>query len=190
MRILGTTAALTTALAAALTLAPAAQAAAWRHDDAAGDVRRLGVDDSAEGRPSRSAGADLTRLRVVHGAERVVVTLGVRDLKPGPKGVFVEYLTEQPGRFELELVRLDDYETLRLTHAGEPVECADLRERRDTRADTVRLSVPRDCLGTPETVRVGAGMFTQASVGTRADDALLDDAVRDRLKLGPPVAAG
>jgi hypothetical protein len=187
MRILGTA----TALAVrTLALAPAAQAATWRHDDATGDVRRLGIDDSAEGRPARgSTAADLTRLRVVHGADRVVVTLSVRDLQPGPKGVFVEYLTDEPGRFKAELIRLDDYETLRLTHGGEPVDCADLRERRDTRGDSVRISVPRSCLGDPDTVRVGAGMFTQAARGTRADDALLDDAVRDRLKLGPKVAA-
>jgi hypothetical protein len=188
MRILGTAAALAV-LAATLAPAPA-YAAAWRHDDAAGDVRRLGVDDSAEGRPAPSStAADLTRLRVVHGAQRVVVTLGVSDLQPGPKGVFVEYLTHEPGRFKVELIRLDDYETLRLTHAGEPVECSGLRERRDTRADSVRISVPRSCLGDPDTVRVGAGMFTQAAQGTRADDALLDDAVRARLKLGPEVAA-
>lgn len=188
MRILGPTAAL--AVLAVLLAPTAAQAAAWRHDDARGDVRRLGLEEAPEGKPSRAAAADLTRLRVVHGAERVVVTIGVRDLRPGPKGVFVEYRTDEPGRFKAELVRLDDYETFRLTHRGEPVACDGLREKRDTQADTVRISVPRACLGTPETVRVGGGMFTQASVGTRADDVLLDGAVRDRLKLGPPVTSG
>lgn len=179
-----------TAALVAIAVPASAEAAAWRHPDATRDVRRLGLDDDPAGRPSRSSAADLIRLRVVHGAEWVVVTIGVRDLKPGPKGVFVEYRTEAPGRFKAELVRLDDYRTFRLTHDGEAVACDDLREKRDSRADTVRISVPRSCLGYPDTVRVGAGMFTQAARGTRADDALLDGVVRNRLKLGPEVAAG
>lgn len=182
------------ALAAAVVavLVPSsATAATWTHRDAASDVRALTPDgpDGGTPAPSRQT-SDLTRVQVLHGAEQVVTTLRVRDLRPGPQGVFVEMRTPEPGRWRIELVRLPDYRTFRLTHAGTAVDCAGLKQQMSPKRDTIRVKVPRSCLGTPATVRVGAAMFTQAQDGTRADDGLLDGEVRDRLKLGPEVASG
>lgn len=186
MRVLVLVAALATLL-----VPTTASAATWSHRDAEADVRALTADGPEGGTPTpRRTTSDLTSVRVVHGAEKVVTTLTVRDLRPGSKGVFLEMRTPEPGRWRVELVRLDDYRTFRLTHAGAVVDCADLKQQMSPAKDTVKIKVPRSCLGTPATVRVGAGMFVQAGDGTRADDGLLDGKLRTRLRLGPEVAAG
>jgi hypothetical protein len=60
----------------------------------------------------------------------------------------------------------------------------------DRSARTVTLTVAADCLGDPDWVRVGNGIFFYDATHAYVDDARRDGVVRGDFKYGPKVTAG
>ena len=161
-----------------------------RRTDPAGDVTAddLSGDDPVLDPEWRNG--DITQLRVRHRHYRVTARLNFVELTAGRRQPWMyhtfRFLTSGGGGLELSgtvgvngggrqgVWRLSD---------GRRVKCRGLRHTIDYQAETVRISVPRSCLGRPRWVRVGAktSSFSEAQEVFRFDDALPtgEDATRD-----------
>ena len=167
-----------------------AYAASRTFADPAGDVVSLGPADDetlAEPAPDRREG-DVLSLRVVHAPKQVRAVMRFDELTR-PTGrqqtVHVFSIRTSKGAREDVSLLVD-----RRHRQGVVVErpCRATTTRIDYAADTVRITVPRRCLGKPAWVRMGAGGGTITRAGTLfADDALVDGAIDEELALGQKV---
>lgn len=145
-----------------LATAGSAGAETWSRGDARGDVVLVPADeDATEVTPApTNAAADITRISVRHDARRVVVTLRVRDLRPGGILGSVRVLTRDRdltfGSVHTDELRATFLENTTEEGSGEEVECRGDRMSVQPRHGRVRVVIPRSCLGDPRWVRVGA----------------------------------
>jgi hypothetical protein len=175
-----------------LALAAPAHAETWSSRDRRADV--VGYDTSPPtvdddcGPPPRQvrsdARRDLLRLSVDHTATDVVVTLSMRAVARRDRDtVYDVYLRTPDGVHSVSVVpglgeddpSLFEIPTLPQPDPGAKCQsigllllgggCDGLGFDRDPVADTVTYTVPRDCLGRPSWVRVGAQIY-----GFRSDD--------------------
>lgn len=198
-------------LLAPLVAGGTADAAVWHHRDARRDAvtMEFSADD---GKPTFSeapaaAEADVTRFALRHLPRKVVLTVGVRDLRKDgatsatvrlatPSGPYLAAVTRGPGIYMFMLLSMRD---------KDQVTCTGNASSFDTESDLVRIEIPRTCLGAPAWVRAGVliddGSSLEDLVVTDADDlpdsiaVTYDDALRDGgraqlPKLSPRVRVG
>jgi len=213
-------------LTGALLALPAAPATAesWHGGDAARDARAYDLDLGSEcdsitprSRLPHDRRRDITGLRVDHGEDSVVVAVALRDvarrdaetsydlaLRAPGKTFHVEVFRGRGGRVEVSL------STVHLGHdpdapACGPVlvanerDCPEAAGEVDPRSNRVTVTLPRQCLGVPAWVQVGAtavgfdpGQLTSSNIITVVADAWGPDDVSTRLlpRFGPRVDAG
>jgi len=156
-----------------------APAESWRGHDARGDVRSYRIDLQNEceeipaGEPApHDERRDITRLSVDHGAEDVVIDMGLRDVVRHDRNTSYEAYVHTPNRiFQVSVLGLSSkgptvlISTVRVGRdpecgpalvGGHVVDCEAVVSDVDPRADHVSITIPRTCLGTPRWVRVGA----------------------------------
>ena len=107
--------------------------------------------------PARRHG-DITRLKVSHGESAVVTRVRLRSLTHEDRlfGAVVQLRTSK-ATFTAVLYRLGPHGQLEVSFdGGGQTSCADLGYRLSYRLDTVTITVPRDCLGSPKWVRTRA----------------------------------
>lgn len=186
-------------LAGALTVGPAgiAQAGTWSHTDPAGDVVGYTFDEEnpdEEGVeapfPEQKRG-DIRRVVIAHSRQHVVIRFSMRAALPrNDWGVFADIRT-RAGSFSVFMVRTGGVRVLELnryTSRGEKrIRCAGLTRTID--GSTVRLVVPRSCIGDPRLVRVGGGIQLFTDDAVLLDDGLRDG-LRDTLRLSPRIYRG
>lgn len=175
-------AALLAATLAATLLPAGASAATLATADPAGDVWRSTFDPETEEETVEPAGTqpnvDLTRTSVTHGASRLVVKARYADLERSTYRFFffAELRTNEGLRRDLwvETTMRWSGDSALFGRRGE-TRCRGLRHDIDYAADTVTLSVPRDCLSKPRWVQARVGAFAFAEDG-EGNDAYLDSA--------------
>ena len=122
---------------------------------------------------------DITRLRARHRHHRVTARLTFAALEAGSRKPWTYhrflFVTDSGGHELRGTVGVDGgggQGTWELD--GRRVTCRGLRHAIDYRADTVRVSVPRSCLGRPTWVRVGGSTasWSEAQETYRSDDGL------------------
>jgi hypothetical protein len=170
-------AALSGALSAVAIATVPAHAETWHGRDAHGDVRAIKVDLTTEcetipaGDPQPSdRKRDITRLSVSHGAEDVVVHLGLSKVAPHDPDTSYAVFVHTPkrsfavvtqstlhGAVEIFIVRQRDHSTCGPSLAsGHDIACDAAAADLNPRADQVRITIPRTCLYSPRWVSVGA----------------------------------
>lgn len=182
---------------AVLGMPAAAQAAAEVHRDPAQDVLRIEDESPDTPRVPRQRTADIVKIASVHGTHLVAVTLTLRNVPSADFDFDVHVKTPEAGFFELSYVKYGadepaQFDLWRVTGDYEEVPCPGKSRRADHTAETIRVAIPRGCLGGPAWVRTGAG--SNVSAGPNAG--YVDDARRGgvydraRIALGPRLARG
>ncbi|MGZ4466612.1 MAG: hypothetical protein ACXVW0_14720 [Nocardioides sp.] len=173
-----------------LALAAPADAAVAAHGDTHHDVVSTGPDGDQPAPGNRTA--DILKLRSAHTARSVTATMVLDRLATDSYGLVWQVKTAAPGRWTVQITKFGQSKDFSLQHHGKAVACPGLAKTVTRSTGTVRVVVPRSCLGTPAWVQVGGGAFVAAPDGsTLADDALLDGRIHQSgLELGPRLAAG
>jgi len=118
--------------------------------DVTGDVYRVVRTPRSESRLARSP-LDVTRTTVTHGAAEVRVTVTLAEVT-GIGGTTVDLgLTTPAGRFFLDIDHSGTSRRL-VDPSGDATRCTAVRS--SAGGDTVRIAVPRSCLGDPDWVSV------------------------------------
>lgn len=167
------------------------------HLDPAKDVLRFEDYTSETPRVPGQRTADIVKIASSHGRDVVAVKITLRDVATANYDYDFRIKTPQRGFYELQLLKYEADEPARLTlwrvRSGyDEVECPGKSRQVDHRADTIRVSVPRDCLDDPLWVRTGAGSNVLAGV----DAGYFDDARRkaaytvNQLALGRRLGSG
>jgi hypothetical protein len=114
---------------------------------------------------------DLTRTAISNGKDRVVVVQSVRALRGGRTQIFAVNLSARGEHYVLHTIRAKTG-AVRYRFSGGPgddsVECS-IRARWKLAADSIRVSVPRDCVAAAGTLRVSTA--TGAGNGSSGDPA-------------------
>ncbi len=184
-----------TAVPASATTAPPEHPHSVTVHDATHDVLRGPADSS---RPPTTAAArrrqgDVTSMRVVHGEHRVRTTLHYAKLSRVSRSTMVHvFAFRAPSGVRADLAVLAKAGSWKGESFwdvdGKPrATCPGLRSRIDYGADTVRVSVPRNCLDDPRWVRVGGGGGAMVGKRLYADDANRDGRIGDDVALGARV---
>jgi hypothetical protein len=157
-------------LPAALLLPTSASAEKVVTEDAAGDAQAVTSDTGVSSdeleltaAPDETA-TDITRTVVAHGNTRLSLTVHLRDLVLTSTNhqTYVRVVTPQ-GQYQV-LVGKDPGSRARseLTRRGRQMECRALRAAVDGGTDTVLVTLPTTCIGTPRWVQVGVGVVRVA----------------------------
>lgn len=156
-------------LAPTAVLATPTSAAAERGvlTDPAGDVVRtdMGLGEGEEDDGDRSfapdeKGADVRRLVARHGRTSLTITMRYRDLTRGSKRLSTSFMIQAPreqflfAEVTMGRERSGDRATFSSFSDEEPARCRGLRHEVSIASDTVRVTIPRRCLGRPAWVRV------------------------------------
>jgi hypothetical protein len=164
-------------------MAPA-QAQSWHHGDAAGDVT-TGTCDASDNCTDAVDPAlkvpDVTRFVADHRARRVNVYARYADLtSSGTRLHIVRFVTNEGVRRHLNWVTYNGNTVameLDRDSDGNKVACRGIRRTADYAANTVTISVPRACLSSPRTVRVGFGSVAMGNMSDETQNYAYDDAV-------------
>jgi hypothetical protein len=146
-------------LAAGAIAASPAQAARLHIPDGTGDVWSPdGPDWSREG---SVVNADVDRSHVRYRAGSVVIRVHYADLKKHTSdevAVDAYLLTDAPHRFHVLFAGYTHFNWINLTKgaAEKQVECPALMGHMDYRANRLRISIPRGCIGSPRWIRYKA----------------------------------
>lgn len=113
---------------------------------------------------------NITSTTVRHRDHSVMISTEYRTLKKhdGLYYLFGGVRTDAPRKFDFDVTWYDSYPTdvllggLYERGPGEDVECENFSFDLDYAADTLRIVIPRRCLGTPETVSVRTRAFGRA----------------------------
>ena len=157
---------LATTAASVLVVAPAHADAVLRNDPR-GDVFQYNIDNVNP----RAKDPDAVRLSVAHRASAVVVDVKYRDLIPGGHHDF--RLTMSVDGEQLRAIGMTgDADTTGELEISDLISdeasglCPEMRGRFDHDLDTLRVRMPRSCLGNPTWVKVGLNTaFTAPPVG-------------------------
>lgn len=183
---------------AVLALPTAAHAEKVVTEDPAGDVVTIVDDDLEQTTPAPDhAGADVVRTVVAHGDHRLGIEVRYRGLGRDPfHFTFVRVRTPR-GTYDLLVERLGGTPITSLARGKDEVECRALKGKADLRTDTVAVTLPTACLGSPRWVQVGVGALSvdadqldQEVAAGYVDDAHRAGEVRDDLAWGPKVRRG
>jgi hypothetical protein len=165
-------------LLSVLTAAPAAADDHLVLRDASGDMWRADAVGEAVPAPASTLG-DLRRVDVRHGSANVVVTLRFVDLRRA--GSYANYTVRlQTGvrTFREVTLEADRHSwagsTRVFRHGGNLVRGCGESHRVDYRGNTVRIVLPRSCLGTPRFVRANVNVYR-----ADAEDAFFSDNPHD-----------
>jgi hypothetical protein len=155
-------------LSAALLLSSAgvASAARWTTTDTTGDVTTAtsSTDNNVVDHPTQlvpapeRAAGDLVGEVVKHSRSSVVIRLSMRQV---PTGDWIGWTTIRTPRRSLDLFHMQfggkRWTSLTKTVGnGKELRCAGMSSQ--VRGTTLRLSIPRRCLGSPRAVQVAAGI--------------------------------
>ena len=183
-------------LAASLALLQPAQAFAgsYHHTDPSGDV--LSETDNSNGStkaPGRAEG-DVLSSAVVHAKRKVFVSLHFRALtRTTSESAYVfRFRTDKHKVRDVTVVAGPGHwnghagmSTLR----GRKVRCA-VSEQIDYAHRSIRVAVPRRCLGRPHWIQLGSGMVSVQGSTFYGDDALTNGVLHDNPVFGPKVRKG
>lgn len=132
--------------------------------DGSGDMWRLGLSSSQATRAPHTRHGDVRRIAFRHGPRNIVVTARYAVLRrSGSYGAFTVRLATK--RHVYREVRVETSPGARRGELrvfggrGRLVHCPRARHRIDYRRDTVRIVVPRACLGTPRYVHAAAANY-------------------------------
>ena len=178
--------------ATAVLLPGAAHAERVVTEDLVGDAHSLTIDWEG-GAPSAFVPApaetsvDVVRTVAAHGAKRLRVAVQLRDLRAGhPRATFLDVVVVTPDRsYSLELSKVPGHRpsTDFWGRRRDLVHCrAALRGRMDRASDTLEVSLPTACLGTPRWVRLGvqvSGFDMPLGPGGVPETTYVDDGHRD-----------
>ncbi|MDP3891451.1 hypothetical protein [Nocardioides sp.] len=181
-------------LALVALLAPtAAHAGKSVHRDAVGDVVAMTFDfesgsEEVTPAPQQTRG-DITRSVVQHRAKRVTFKVSMRALprKFAMSGLFTRVKTDKRS-YSVDVVRMPGFgkDAILSTRRGKVVECDGLTHERNDKKRFIAFSVPRECLGNPRWVRLGAGVFHMSN----GEKTFLDESHRDGMKNSNSIAVG
>lgn len=185
------------AAAGALTLGAAggAHAGTWSHTDPGSDMITLNFDGeniaSEEPATSQTAG-DVRRVVAAHTSTHVVIRFNMRTALPRTGWTVEGGIVTRRANYGVRLQRTSAGGALYMVrYVGDRVlnvRCSGLK--RTISGNTVRLVVPRSCVGSPVLVRVGLSVFVYATANkTYADDGL-DATGWDRFMLSPRIYRG
>ena len=177
---------LTTSLAV-LAPMPAFGAIGTTHRDAVGDVVSFSEDsDSATPQPGRAEG-DIRGISASHRKKVVVVSVRLRELSRRPELSATQLrLNSNKGRRDVTVVPIPGTSRSVAEVQGPrgTVKCK-VNSKVSFVNNSVRVAVPRKCLGNPRWVRVGAGIISVEEPNYFLDDAYRNVGVGDELRLGP-----
>ncbi len=169
---------------AALMLPVAAHAETVVTEDPAGDARAWTYYQEFQFVPAPDeAAVDVVRTAAALGQRRLSVAVHLRDLEVRPRhGTSVRIWTPR-GTFDVAAGRLSARRaTVSLARQrGDELTCRDLSVAYDGAADTVALSVPARCIGSPRWVRLGVEVTASPEADPAAQTAtvfLADDGHR------------
>ena len=161
-------------LAAVLLPAAAADAATLKVVDARDDTWSMDMTTDQPVKAGSQINVDLVRTTVKHSAGKVTVTSGYVDLKKTTNrfGLDVRFRTNKGLKREVVVETLSRATWGGSHHLskpnGDPVPCKGLTHAIDYTANTVTVSVPRACLGTPRWVQ--ASIYALGFEDTTAAD--------------------
>lgn len=178
-------------LTAALVVAAPAHATRRTVEDARGDVlKQAGTKDPVVA--ANNASADLVRFVADLRPSELVLTTTVRALPKNYWAMLWRLQTDTGVDYTVGLLKTGTV-SFELNQAGAAVVCDGLIKKVEPRASRVSVTVPLTCLGSPATIRAGAGTATTSSDFGRiyTDDALRTAKfTQDALRLGRPVKQG
>lgn len=163
---------------AAVAVAGPARADRWTYDDAVGDVTtQATTDTSITVTPvPEQANGDIVQVTGTHKARKVSITMRMRAPLTGP--FMVSAMLRVPGkRFMVMAPKMPGFSSTELMELSMDEDASRCRGIKRTVAGdrmSVRITVPRSCLGNPRWFKFGAmlttvALFTDASYD---DDAL------------------
>ncbi|WP_210648813.1 hypothetical protein [Nocardioides sp. SYSU D00065] len=173
-------------------------------EDREGDAEAIAVHaESVDFVPAPAeTSTDITRTVVSHGGRRLDVTVHFRDLVLTGEATTYVRVTTPADRYGVTVEKSPGRRARVSLEAGrvEPAECRGLRARVDGGQDTVAVSVPTACIGTPTWVRIGVGA-TRVDVSPTEDgtgtviSSFADDGHRGAIRVnsigkGPKVRRG
>ncbi len=168
-----------------VTLGAPAHAASVTVEDARKDVIEGSSGEPAEPGSDAEPKSDVVRSTLVHGSERIRITVEVRNLRarsmvPGKPDVFSYLRTSERGRYYLRQVDGPSGENLAVMdeRTGEDV-CVGSTYRLPAK-NLIVQALPRHCVGDPEWLRFGLFVLSQ-----RVDESL--GAYDDARRTGGPV---
>lgn len=153
-------------------------------EDAVGDARAWTYFQEFQFVPApEEASVDVVRTAAALGQRRLSIAVHIRDLEVRPRhGTLLRIWTPR-GTFDVAAERLSARRaTVSLARQrGDELRCRDLSVAYDGAADTVALSVPARCIGSPRWVRLGVEVTASPEADLAAQTAtvfLVDDAHR------------
>ena len=182
-------------------LVPAAHAEVVVEEDAVGDAEAWTYFEEFQFVPApEEASVDITRTVASFGDRRLHVAAEFRDLEVRPRhDTLVRIRTPRRTFDVIAARRLASRATIELTNPRDgDFACRGLRVSYDGAADTVSISVPTRCIGSPPWVRLGvkatasptADPDPQAMVVFFADDARRDADTGSTIGMGPRIHRG
>lgn len=137
--------------------------------------------------------ADLTKVLIRHGKQRVKVRVRVVNLRSNGDTFLSMHLWTDTSVYGISVHTGLGTSEIRITDKrGNDLACDKARFRYDTERDVVRFAVPRSCLGDPKWFRPDLSLIRDG-IGTvaTADDALRRGIRKDdRPKVGPKLRTG
>ncbi|MCR1783373.1 hypothetical protein KVF89_12585 [Nocardioides carbamazepini] len=163
---------------ATVALAAPAQADRWTYDDAAGDVTtQATTDTSITVTPlPEQANGDIVQVTGTHKARKVSITMRMRAPLTGP--FMISAMLRVPGnRFMVMSPKMPGFsstELMEFSMEDDARRCRGIKRTVGADRMSVRIAIPRSCLGNPRWFKFGAvlttvALFTDASYD---DDAL------------------
>lgn len=154
--------------------------------DPVADVVDMRDEIVVPGRPFLDLGGLVAR----HTEERVVVLVGVTDLKKGKRGGFQILISDHRGEIYGSSLRFSSANMTGELSVGSDdgdIECPGARSHIRYTRNTIRVSIPRSCLSDPKSVRVSALLFGGAR--QRYFDVAGQDGHLEREPIAPFTAA-
>jgi hypothetical protein len=169
-----------------------ASAAVWRHNDVVGDVvSQTDTFDEETGEfhegeltaAPENTDTDISRIRVAHRTQRVVLRTALRDVNATSGYVVYHVRTGAGGYSVMQRLGKDRlFPAFDLSRAnGRGVHCVGVKRSVDRLTDRATVSIPARCLGRPAWVRVGAGAVKLDLTDDTAFTFLVDDAMQEAM---------
>jgi hypothetical protein len=188
-------------LAPATLMLPAAHAETVVTEDPAGDARAWTYYQEFQFVPApEEAAVDVVRTAAAFGQRRLSVAVHLRDLEVRASHTTLVRIWTPRGTFDAATERLSaGRATVSLARQrGDELTCRDLSVVYDGAADTVALSVPARCIGSPRWVRLGvrvtatpvASPEPQTTTIYLADDGHRGGFGENRIARGPRIRRG
>jgi hypothetical protein len=170
--------ALSLALTAVAATGQGAFAASRTVHDTTDDTYAVSNSDT-NATPVRKPGpvSDIIWVRTAHRHKAVSVTIRARDIAPGVNSASVLIAAPKHKRYTLTGLAGFGSKQVTLTRGlnGRDIKCHGLKMQVDAKADVVRLTVPRTCIGSPRWVRTGTLLLSASGDVTSPDSEMKID---------------